>query len=121
MDPLGFALEQFDGIGRFRTSDDVLIPGHRGAPIDSTGVFADGSTFEGPSGLRQLLLDRKEAFVTTVVEKLLTYSLGRRIDYYDMPAVRRIVRDSARSDYRWSSIILGIVNSTPFKMKGAES
>jgi hypothetical protein len=121
MDPLGFALENFDGIGKFRAAEVATIPGDAGSPIDSSGVFIDGSKFEGPSGLRHLLLERQDAFVTTVVEKLLTYSLGRRLEYYDMPAVRRIVRECADTDYRWSSIIVAIVKSAPFEMKGAAS
>ena len=110
MDPIGFALENFDAIGHWRTSEF-------GVPIDSTGVLPDGGTFEGPAGLRETLLDRRDEFVLTLAAKLLTYALGRGVEYYDGPAIRRIVRDAATSDYRWSSLILGVVNSTPFRMK----
>ena len=121
MDPLGFALENFDGIGRWRAADESGVPGERGVPIDSSGVYLDGSQFEGASGLRQLLLKREDAFVTTVTEKLLTYALGRRVEYYEMPAVRQIVGKAAPADYRWSSVILSVVQSDPFQMReGAE-
>jgi hypothetical protein len=111
MDPLGFALENFDGIGRWRESET-------GNPIDASGALPDGTKFEGPAALRQLLLSRREQFVTAVTEKLLTYALGRGLESYDPPAVRQILR-AATPDYRWSSIILGIVTSTPFQMRTA--
>jgi cytochrome c5 len=110
MDPLGLALENFDGIGRWRARDGNLA-------IDASASLPDGATFDGPSGLRQLLMTRKGRFAETVTEKLLIYALGRGLEYYDAPAVRRIVRDAARQDYRWSMIILGIVQSTPFQMR----
>ncbi len=114
MDPLGFALENFDAIGRWRTTDE-------GAAIDAAAVLADGTTtFEGPAGLRRVLLGRSEQFVETVAEKLLTYALGRGLEYYDRPVVRAITRDAASNDYRWSSLILGVVKSTPFQMRRAE-
>ncbi|MES1261662.1 MAG: DUF1592 domain-containing protein [Acidobacteriota bacterium] len=110
MDPLGFGLENFDAVGRWRTVEN-------GIPIDSSGILPDGTKFEGPAGLQQVLLSRPEIFVSTLTEKLLTYSLGRGTEYYDAPAVRRIVRDAGAADYRFSSIILGIVNSAPFEMR----
>ena len=112
MDPLGFSLENFDGIGRWRTMES-------NAPIDPSGVLPDGTKFQGPAGLRKILLDHPERFVTTVTEKLLTYALGRGVEYYDQPAIRTILREAARSEYRWSSLILGIVKSTPFQMRAS--
>jgi hypothetical protein len=113
MDPIGFALEPFDLIGTLRDSDG-------GVPLDTTGRLADGTPIEGPGSLRQALLGRRDAVATTATEKLLTYALGRRIEYFDMPAVRAIVRDAARTDYRFSSLIAGIVKSAPFQMKRYE-
>ena len=110
MDPLGFALENFDGIGAWRATEG-------NTPIDASGSLPHGSAFEGPAGLRRVLLSQEERFVETVTEKLLTYALGRGVEYRDAPAVRRITRDAAASDYRWSSVILGIVESTPFQMR----
>jgi mono/diheme cytochrome c family protein len=110
MDPLGFALENFDGIGAWRA-----VEGN--TSIDASGTLPDGSKFEGPAGLRTILLGRQGQFVQTLTEKLLTYALGRGVEYYDAPAVRKIARESATGDYRWSSVILGIVNSTPFQMR----
>ena len=112
MDPLGFALENFDAIGRWRTIDPTTE-----TPIDSSGTLPDGTTFEGPAELRTLLLSRREDFVMAVTEKLLTYALGRGLEYFDAPAVRRIVRGAALHDYRWSSIIVGLVKSMPFQMR----
>ena len=115
MDPLGFALENFDAVGAWRTRD-------AGLPVDASAVLADGTTaFDGPAGLRQVLLDRSEQFVETVAEKLLTYALGRGIEHYDRPVIRAITRAAAEDDYRWSSLILGIVESTPFRMRRSES
>ena len=111
MDPLGFALENFDGIGRWRTTSEA------GTPIDAAGELADGTPVDGPASLRTALLKRPESFVTTVTEKLLTYGLGRGVEYYDAPAVRRIVREAADDDYRWSALIAGIVRSVPFQMR----
>ena len=97
--------------------------GTLGTPIDASGELLDGTKVDGVVTLRQALLQQPEIFVGTVTEKLLTYALGRGLGYYDMPAVRAIVRDAARSDYRFSSIVLGIVNSTPFqkRIKAPES
>jgi len=112
MDPLGFALENYDGIGRWRTAS-----GAAGTPIDSSGVLPDGTKFQGPAELKKILLGRRQQFVTTFTERLLTYALGRGVEYYDQPAVRKIVREAAPGNYRWSSIISGIVQSTPFQMR----
>jgi hypothetical protein len=111
MDPIGFALDNFDAVGRWRTVDES------GTPIDGSGVFPDGAKFEGVAGLRQRLLSRPEQFVSTLTENLLTYSLGRSLAYYDAPAVRAIVREAARADYRFSSLVIGIVKSMPFQMR----
>ena len=111
MDPLGFAMENFDGIGSWRTRD-------AGDSIDSSGVLPDGTSFHGPAELQQVLLEgKREEFVATATERLLTYALGRGVEAYDAPAVRSIIREAAASDYRWSSLLLGIVKSTPFQMR----
>jgi mono/diheme cytochrome c family protein len=112
MDPLGFALENFDGLGRWRAD---MGPGT--GPIDSSGVLPDGTRFDGPAGLREVLTGKREMFVETATERLLTYALGRGVEAYDRPVLRKIVRGAAADDYRWSSIILGIVNSAPFQMR----
>jgi Protein of unknown function (DUF1588)/Protein of unknown function (DUF1585) len=113
MDPIGFALENYDGIGRWRDSG-----GEDGAgPIDSSGVLPDGTEFNGPTGLREILVARKEMFVGTFTERLMTYALGRGVEEYDAPIIRKIVRDASADGQRWSSIILGIVNSNPFQMR----
>jgi Protein of unknown function (DUF1592)/Protein of unknown function (DUF1588)/Protein of unknown function (DUF1587)/Protein of unknown function (DUF1585)/Protein of unknown function (DUF1595) len=109
MDPLGFALENFDALGKWRTVAD-------GEKVNVSASLPDGTTFEGIAGLRDLLLKHKDDYVRTMTEKLLAYSIGRGIEYYDLPAIRKIARDSAPSDYRWSSLILGIVRSNPFSM-----
>jgi len=111
IDPLGFALENFDVIGGWRTIDES------GRAVDASGTTASGATINGLSGLRLLLLDDPEQFPRTVTEKLLTYALGRRLEYYDRPAIRKIVRDASAQDYRWSSIVLGIVKSPTFLMR----
>jgi hypothetical protein len=110
IDPLGFALENFDGIGGWRSKDET------GRPVDAAGTTAGGASVEGLSGLRDLLAGEPELFARTVTEKLLAYALGRPLEYYDRPVVRAIVRRAAAHDYRWSSIILGIVQSPPFVM-----
>jgi len=113
MDPIGFALENYDGVGRWRDAD-------AGGTIDATGTLPDGTEFQGPAGLRQLLLTKyKDDFVRTATEKLLTYALGRGLEYYDYPTVRSIARDAAKDNYRLSSLIVGVVNSTPFQMRRA--
>jgi hypothetical protein len=113
MDPLGFALENFDALGRWRTAE-------AGAPIDAHGALPDGTQFEGPSELRKILLDRKEQFAKNVAEKLLTYSLGRGLEYYDQPSVRKIMGEAASNNYRWSALVTGIVKSMPFQMRRSE-
>ena len=113
IDPLGFALENFDVIGGWRDVDA------QGRPIDSAGMTTGGVPVNGLAGLRALLLDDPEQFPRTLTEKLLAYALGRRLEYYDRPAVRRIVRDAAASEYRWSAIIAGIVRSPQFTMRAA--
>ena len=115
MDPLGFALENFDAIGRWRTR------GESNETIDATGVLPDGTAFEGPDEMRAALLKHPDRFVGTVAEKLLTYALGRNLESFDMPAVRGIVRTAAEDDYRWSSILVGVVESIPFQMRRTQS
>ncbi|HZM97492.1 MAG TPA: DUF1592 domain-containing protein [Vicinamibacterales bacterium] len=112
MDPLGLSLENFDAIGRWRTL------GESSAPIDASGAAPDGTRFDGPDGLRNVLL-RSDRFVATLTEKMMTYALGRGLEYYDAPSVRAILRDAARDEYRLSSLIVGIVQSPPFKMRKA--
>jgi hypothetical protein len=115
MDPLGFALEHFDAIGKWRTIDEGRTA------VDASGSLPGGTAFEGLAGLRSLLLIRREQFVGTVSERLLSYALGRGLESYDRPAVRRIVRTAKPDDFRWSSIIIGIVESMPFQMRRTES
>lgn len=110
MDPVGFSLENFDAIGRWRTHEE-------GLPVDVSGGLPDGSKFAGAAGLENGLLKRPELFAGTFTEKLMTFALGRGVEHHDGPAVRKIVTNAARADYRMSSIILGIVNSVPFKMR----
>jgi len=113
MDPLGFSLENFDATGEWRTKD-------KSGPIDPSGVLADGSKVDGPLALRQALLKQPERFVDTMTEKLLTYALGRGLEYYDMPVVRTIVHDAAKQDYKFSALVFNMVKSTPFQMKKAQ-
>ena len=108
MDPIGISLENFDAIGHWRTEDE-------GTSIDSVGVLVDGSRMNGPDGLRTALLRYSPQFVRNLTERLLTYSLGRGVEYYDMPLVRSIVREAASNDYRFSSLIVGIVKSNAFQ------
>jgi len=117
MDPLGFSLENFDGIGQWRTRE----AGAPGVAIDASGVLLDGTRVEGPAALLQALLAQKEQFLRTVTAKLLTYALGREIESFDAPAVRGIVRAAAADNYRWSSAIVAIVKSAPFQMRRAGS
>lgn len=114
MDPLGFALENFDGLGRWRDTS-----GAGTGPIDSSGVLPDGTKFDGPAGLRKVLLSKQDLFVETFIERLLTYALGRGVEYYDNPVVRRIRKNAVDDNYSWSAIITGIVNSIPFQMRRA--
>jgi hypothetical protein len=114
MDPLGFALENFDGLGGWRVS---TAPG--AGPIDASGAMPDGTAFNGPAGLRDVLLKKQDMFVATFTERLLTYALGRGVEEYDHAALRKIWREAAADGQKWSAIILGIVNSTPFQMRRA--
>ena len=111
IDPLGFALENFDAIGGWRTADES------GRALDATGNTVSGEVIDGVAGLRALLLEQPGRFPATVTEKLLAYALGRRLEYFDRPAVRQIVRDAAAGDYRWSSLVIGIVKSPAFLMR----
>jgi hypothetical protein len=110
MDPLGLALENFDAVGRWRTVEP-------GGVIDASGQLADGTAVNGPVSLRHALETRREQFVEVIVEKLLTYALGRGVDYRDMPTIRSIVREAEADDFRFSSLILSIAKSTPFRMR----
>ena len=110
MDPLGFSLENFDAVGQWRITDD-------GSQIDPSGTLFNGAKVDGPVALRNMLTSNPDVFAGVLTEKLMTYALGRGVEYSDMPAVRAILRDAARNDYRFSSIVLGIVKSTPFEMK----
>jgi cytochrome c5 len=114
MDPLGLSLENFDAIGQWRATD-------AGAPIDASGVLLDGTMVDGPVALRRALVAQREQFVRAVTGKLLTYAIGRGLEYYDAPAVRGIVRAAAVDDYRWSSTILALVKSAPFRMRSTGS
>ena len=109
MDPIGFSLEHFDAIGRWRDDE-------HGTPIVASDVLYDGSAIDGPAGLRGFLLRYSDQFVRTVTEKLLTYALGRGVEHYDMPAVRAIVRAAAADDYRFTALIMGVVRSEAFQM-----
>jgi hypothetical protein len=109
MDPIGFSLENFDGVGLWRTLD-------ANQPIDAASQVFDGTKIDGPSGLRKWLLGYSGQFVEVVAEKLLTYALGRGVEYPDMPLVRAISRDAARSDNTFSALVLGVVRSKPFQM-----
>ena len=110
MDPIGFSLENYDAVGKWR---DMFA----GVDVDASGLLPDGAAFNGRKGLENLILDRPTDFVATVTEKLLTYALGRGVEYYDMPTVRSIVRQSEQEDFSWSSLILGVVKSAPFQMR----
>jgi len=110
MDPIGLAMENFDAVGRWRTSDE-------GVAIDASGQLVDGTPLNGPSSLRKAMLDRQDVFVAAMTEKLLMYGVGRETKYYDMPAVRTVMRDAAKNRYRLSDLILGVVKSAPFQMK----
>jgi mono/diheme cytochrome c family protein/cytochrome c553 len=110
IDPIGLALDNFDPTGKWRIKDNEV-------PVDSSGVLYDGTTIEGPAGLRDALLKHQDVFLQTFTENLMTYALGRRVEYYDMPTVRAIVRGAAQHDYRLSSFVLGVVNSPAFRMR----
>jgi hypothetical protein len=114
MDPIGLALENFDGVGQWRTMDS-------GFKIDASGQLVDGTRLDGPSSLRKALLSRPEAFVSSMTEKLLMYGVGRETRFYDMPVVRSVMREAARNRYRFSDLVLGIVRSDPFQMRVKEA
>jgi hypothetical protein len=113
MDPAGFALENYDAVGRWRTRE-------ASSPVDAAGSLPDGSQFNGAAGLQVALLNRPELFAGALIGKLLTYALGRGPEYYDAPAVRKIVRDASKNDFRFSSLVVGMVNSVPFQMRGSQ-
>tara|TARA_B100001245_G_scaffold201819_1_gene162029 strand:- start:3556 stop:6051 length:2496 start_codon:yes stop_codon:yes gene_type:complete len=113
IDPIGFALENFDVIGAWREFDEV------GNPVDPSGNYPGGVEFAGFADLRDWMLERGDRFAHNVTEKLMTYALGRRVEYYDQPVIRQIVREAASENYSWSSILLGVVKSAPFKMSRA--
>ena len=114
MDPIGLALENFDAIGRWRTMDE-------GVAIDASAQLVDGTTIDGPASLRKALLSRQDAFVASLTEKLLMYGVGRETKYYDMPAVRAVMRDAAKNRYRFSDLVMGIVRSGPFQMRAVDA
>jgi hypothetical protein len=113
MDPIGFTLENFDLIGKWREVDGT-------SRIDATAEMVDGTRLDGPASLRRALLDRREMFVTVATEKLLTYAIGRPLTAYDMPTVRAIVRSAAANNYRFSSLVVGVAKSDPFRMRTKE-
>jgi hypothetical protein len=114
MDPIGFGLENYNAIGQWRTEDE-------GESINAAGKLPSGVEFEGPAELQAALLSDPEVFVNAFVQKLLTYALGRPLEYYDMPAVRKVINQAADNDYRFFSIVSGIVNTAPFQMRRAKS
>ena len=114
MDPLGFALENFDLIGKWREMDGAV-------PINASGTLVDGTPVSGPADVRKAILDRSDSFITAATEKLLMYALGRAVGYYDMPTVRSIVREAGKNEHRFSSLVLGVVKSAPFQMKVKKS
>jgi hypothetical protein len=114
IDPLGLALENFDVTGQWRIKDG-------GSPIDPAGTLYDGTEISGPTALRQALLKRSDVVVTSFTESLMTYALGRRVEPFDMPTIRKIVNDSKKSNYKMSSFIMGVINSPAFQMSRAEA
>jgi len=113
MDPIGFAMENFDAVGRWREID-------AGRPIDASGVFPDGTAFDGTSGLKKVLLKQSDQFISTVAERLLMYAIGRNLQYYDQPSVRAIVREASAGNYTLPALVMGVVKSRPFQMREAE-
>jgi hypothetical protein len=113
MDPVGFTMENFDAIGHWRTRDN-------GAPIDASGALPDGVKVNGAAAMINALAAHPEQFVRTMTTMMLTYALGRGLEYYDMPAVRIIAREAAKKDYRFSELVLGIVKSPPFQLNQSE-
>jgi uncharacterized protein DUF1585/uncharacterized protein DUF1588 len=114
IDPLGLALENFDVTGKWRNND-------RGVPVDPTGELYDGTKIDGPAGLRAALVKYEEAVWRNFTENLMTYALGRQIEAYDQPAIRAIVRDAARQDYKMSAFVLGVIDSAAFRMSRPQS
>jgi hypothetical protein len=114
MDPLGFSLENFNAVGQYKTVDAETL-----TVIDSSGQLPDGTAIKGPADLRRALVARPDRFVQAFTENLLTYALGRSVEYSDMPAVRKIVRGAAADDYRFESIVLGIISSDAFRKREA--
>jgi hypothetical protein len=114
IDPLGLALENFDVTGKWRIKDN-------GVPIDSTGELYDGTKMEGPAGLRAALMKHQDMLLLSFTERLMTYAIGRRMEAYDMPAIRAIIRDAAKNDYKMSSFILGVANSAAFRSAKMEA
>jgi hypothetical protein len=110
MDPIGFSLENFDLTGKWRETDGKT-------PVDASGELVDGTKLNGPASLRSALLSRSDTFINSATQKLLTYALGRAVQYSDMPVVRSVMRDAAPKDYRFSSLVIGIVKSAPFQMR----
>ena len=110
LDPLGFALENYDPTGRFRKTE-------LGVEIDASGVMPDGGSFAGPGGLKKVLMERSDQFVEALSERLLTYAVGRGLEHYDLPAVRQIRRQTVRNEYRFSALVQAIVESVPFQMR----
>src|SRR5262249_37334518 len=113
IDPVGFSLEQFDAVGRWRDTGE-------GRPVDAAGGLPDGSEFAGVAGLEKALLQRPDWFVRTMTEKLFTFALGRAPEEYDGPAIRKIVRDARANDYRFSALIISLTTSTPFQMRKSQ-
>ena len=121
IDPLGFALEEFDAIGRWRATSGAGTPFDTGVPIDASGTLVDGTEVHGLAGLRDVILSREDQFLETVTEKLLTYALGRTVEPHDMPVVRRISRHAATEELTWSDLVAAVAKSTPFLMRRSES
>jgi hypothetical protein len=115
IDPAGFALENFDPTGRWRDRDESF------KPLDTTGSLPDGTKFGGLRDFRQALTAHPDRFAANLTEKLLVYALGRGIEPYDQPAIRAIVREAQKADFRFSSIVMGIANSLPFQMRRADT
>jgi hypothetical protein len=110
MDPIGFAFENFDAVGRYRATDGKF-------PIDPSGTLPDGRSFKGPAELKKILRDKKDLFARNLAEKMLTYALGRGLEHYDKPAVDAIVAALAKNDYRFSTLITEVAKSFPFRMR----
>jgi hypothetical protein len=113
MDPIGFSLENFDAVGQWRTLE-------QGQPVDASGGLPDGSQFEGVAGLESAILKRPQVFVSTMTEKLMIFALGRGLESYDGPAIRKVVREAEAHDYRFSALVLGIVRSRPFQRRNSQ-